>query len=141
MNRIFVGARAQMDRLALLDVTESRTCPRWFDADGYKCACLFGSVGSESHRFLKSRSVCNYVIGGENEHDGCVVAGCDPAGAERNGSSSVTFSRLGYNIFLWKTPEQFTNCAFLFCVRQDQNTLTRDEALKARQSFFEQGFF
>ena len=97
-------------------------------------------VGSQGECFLKSRSVCNHMIGGKHDHDGCVIASCHPAGAERDGSSGVAFGRLRHNILLWKIPEQFTNCAFLFCVRQDQNALGWNKSLKARQSFFEQSF-
>jgi hypothetical protein len=61
-----------------------------------------------------------------------MIASCHPAGAERDGSSSVAFGRLGYNILLWKIPEQFANGAFLFRVRQDQNALGRDKAFEAR---------
>ena len=64
MNCIVIGAIAQTDRLTLLDVTEPRTRPGWFDADRDKLACLLGCVGSESQRSLKSCSVCNSVIGG-----------------------------------------------------------------------------
>jgi hypothetical protein len=89
---------------------------------------------------LKSYAVCNHVIGRKNEHDGCVIASCHPAGAERDGSGRIALGRLGYNVLLWEIPEQFANCAFLFCVRQDQNALAGDKALKASQSFFEQSF-
>src|SRR5437879_4687166 len=140
MDRIDVGTLAQTDRLALFDVAESGTCPAWFDADGYKPACLLGCVGSQGQRFLKSLSIYNHVIGGKNDHDGCVIANCHPAGAERDGSSGVAFGRLRYNVFLWKIPEQFANGAFLLRVRQDQNALGRDKAFQACQSFFEQSF-
>jgi hypothetical protein len=80
------------------------------------------------------------MIGWENDHDGCVIASCHPAGAERDGSSSIAFGRLGYNVLLWEIPQQFANRVFLFGVRQDQSALGRDKAFKARQSFFEQSF-
>ena len=44
MNRIVVCAFAQVDRLPLLDVTESGTRPCRFDADRYKLACFLGRV-------------------------------------------------------------------------------------------------
>jgi hypothetical protein len=80
------------------------------------------------------------MIGGQNDHDGCVIASCHPAGAERDGSSRIAFGWLRYDILLWKIPEQFANGAFLLRVRQDQSALGRDKAFKARQSFFEQSF-
>src|SRR6266487_4320920 len=112
MDRIDVGALAQTNRFALLDVAESGTCPAWFDADGYKPARLLGCLSSQGQRFLKSCPVPNHMIGGENDHDGCVIAGCHPAGAERDCSSSVAFGRLGHDVLLWKVPEQFANGAF-----------------------------
>src|SRR5258708_7934118 len=125
MDRIDVGALAQTDRLALLDVAESGTCPAWFDADGYKPTCLLGYVGGQGQRFLKSRSVYNHMIGGKNDHDGGVIASCYPAGAERDGSSGVAFGRLRYDILFWKIPEQFANGAFLLRIGQDQSALGR----------------
>jgi hypothetical protein len=80
------------------------------------------------------------VIGGKNEHDGCVIASCYPAGTERDRSSGVAFGWLAYNVLLWQIPEQFANSAFLFCICQDQNALGRDETFKPLQSFFEQSF-
>src|ERR1700752_4026300 len=105
MNPVFVRALLQADRLSLLYVTESRTRPARFDADGHKPACFLGCVGSQGQRFLKSHSVRNHMIGGENDHDGRVIASCHPTCAERNGSSSVAFGRLRYNVLLWKIPE------------------------------------
>src|SRR5437870_9841045 len=138
MDRIDVGALAQTNRFALLDVAESGTCPAWFDADGYKPASLLCCVGSQGQRFLKSLSIYNHMIGGKNDHNGCVIASCHPAGAECDCGSSVAFGRLRYNILLWKIPDQFANGAFLLRVRQDQNALGRDKAFKARQRFFQQ---
>src|SRR5437899_1829417 len=102
MDRIDVGALAQTDWLALLDVAESGARPRGFDADGHKPASLLGCVGSQGQRFLKSRSVCNHMIGRENDHDCCVIANCHPAGPKRDRGSGIAFGRLGDDIFLWK---------------------------------------
>src|SRR2546425_1493432 len=121
MDRIVVGALAQVHGLSVFDITESGTCPAWFDADGYKPARLLGCLGGQGQRFLKSRSVYNHMIGGKNDHDGRVIASCYPAGAERDGSSGVAFGRLRYDILLWKISEQFANGVFLFGVRQDQS--------------------
>src|SRR6266496_3732474 len=89
MNCIVVDAIAQTDRLTLLDVTESGTRPRWFDTDSYEFACLLGSIGSQSERFLKSCSGCNQVISGQDEHDGCVIPS-----SLRNALSCAVFVRI-----------------------------------------------
>ena len=119
MNRIVVGTLAQTYRLALLDVPETRAGPGWLDADGDKLACLLRCVGSQGEGFLKGCPVCNQVIGRENKHDGCVIASGYPAGAERDRSSGIAFGWLAYDVLFWEIPEQFANCAFLFCVRED----------------------
>ena len=77
------------------------------------------------------------MIGGQNEHDGCVIASYDPSSPERDRRGSVTFGRFSDDILFWKTLEQFSNCAFLFGVRQDQNAFMRNKTFKASQRFFE----
>ena len=54
MNRIVVRVLSQTDWLALLDVAVSGTGPGWFGPDSYKLSCLFGCIGSQRQRFLKS---------------------------------------------------------------------------------------
>src|SRR5215470_13857565 len=63
-----------------------------------------------------------------------------PAGPERDRRRSVAFGRLSQNVLLWKIPKQLSNSAFLFCVREDQNALGRNEFVETRQSSFQQGF-
>src|SRR5438094_8035393 len=106
MDRFVVGAIAQTDRLAVLDVTESGTRPCRFDAESPKLACLVGRVCSKGECFLKGRPICNDVIGWENNHDGCMIAHCHPAGPERDCRCGVAFGGLGYDILLRKIPEQ-----------------------------------
>ena len=55
MNRFVVRALSQIDWLSVFDVTESRTGPGRFNADGDKLACLLGRVSSERQCFLKCR--------------------------------------------------------------------------------------
>src|SRR6266700_7647105 len=98
MNSIFVVSFSQMNAFVLLDVTESGTRPGWFDADCYKLACLLGCVGSKGQRFLKSRPVGNDMIGGQDDHDGSVIADCHPASAEGDCRRGVTLSRFCYDI-------------------------------------------
>ena len=126
---------SQTDWLALLDVTVSRTRPGWLDPDGYKLTCLVGCVGSQSQRFLKSCLVGNDVIGGKNEHCGCMIAGNDPTRAERDRGGGVAFGRFSDDVLFWKTTKQFAHCAFLFGVCQDQSTFRRDKAFKSPQRF------
>ena len=133
-----IGPLSQTDGRALLDVTISGTCPGWFDPDGYQFACLFGRVGSQSQALLKRHLVRDHVIGGKNEHRCCVIASHDPTRAERDRGSGVAFRRFSYDVFFWKTPEQFANGAFLFGVGQDQNAFIRNKTFKTRQRFFEQ---
>ena len=138
MNRIAVRPLTQTNRFTVLNVTEPGTRPCWFDTDGDKLACLLGHIGSQSECFLKRCSVCDDMIGRQNGHNRSVIASCYPAGAERDGGGCVALGRFGDDVFLWEIPEQFANCVLLFCVCQDQNALARDEALQARQRFFEQ---
>src|SRR5439155_9281293 len=80
----------------------------------------------------------DHVIGGKNEHRGCVIASHDPTRAERDGGSGVAFRGFSYDVFFWKISKQFANGAFLFGVGQDQNAFIRNKAFKTRQRFFEQ---
>src|SRR5882672_7399753 len=80
------------------------------------------------------------MIGGQNEHGGCVIASHDPSSPERDRSSGVTFCRFSDDILFWEIPQQFANCALLFGVRQDQNAFMRNKAFKASQRFFEKSF-
>src|SRR4029077_2599484 len=118
MNCVVVGALAQTHRLSVLDVTESGTRPRRFDADSDKLACFVGRVCSKGQCFLKGRPICNDVIGWGNNHDGCLSADCPPAGPERDCCCGVALGWLGYDVLLWKIPKQLSNCAFLFCIRE-----------------------
>src|SRR5262245_34235078 len=140
MNCFVVGTLAQTYRLAVLDVTEPGTRPCWFDTDGHKLACLVGRVCCKGECFLKGRSICNDVIGWENSHRSCMIAQRYPAGPKRNRRCGVAFGRLGQNVLLWKIPKQLSNCAFLFCVRENQNAFRRDESFETRQSLFQQSF-
>src|SRR5262249_697960 len=119
MNRIVVGTLSQANCLTLLDVTVSGACPGRFESDGYKLACLFGCVGSQSQRFLQGHPVGNYRTCRENEHGGRVVPGHNPASAKRDRGSSIAFRGFSNDVLFWKTPEQFANFALLFGVRQD----------------------
>ena len=74
MNCFVVGMFAQTHRLAVLDVTESGTRPCRFDADSHKLARLVSRICSEGECFLKRRSICNDVIGWEDNHGGCMIA-------------------------------------------------------------------
>jgi len=66
-----------------------------------------------------------------------VIASYDPSSPERDRRGSVTFGRFSDDILFWKTLEQFSNCAFLFGVCQDQSAVGRDKAFEAPQRFFE----
>ena len=80
------------------------------------------------------------MIGGQNEHGGCVISSYDPSSPERDRSGGVTFRGFSDDILFWKILEQFPNCVFLFGVRQDQNAFVRNKTFKPSQCFFEQNF-
>ena len=117
MDRIVVWALWQISGFTLFDITESGTRPTWFNADCDKLVCLLGHVRSQSQCFLKDRPICNDVIGWKDNHDGCMIAHCHPAGPERNRRCGVALGWLGYDVFLREISQQLANCAFLFCVR------------------------
>ncbi len=125
MNCILVGSIRQVYRCALFDVTEGGTGPCRFDADGYELANLLRRVRSQGQGFLKSRSICNDMIGRKHDHRGRMIASRHPTGAERNRRSGIALGWFCYNIFLWESREQLANCRFLFSVCQDQDTFAR----------------
>src|SRR5215471_16624712 len=98
----------------MLDVTESRAGPGGFNADGDELACLLGRVSGERQRVLKCLSICNYVIGRNNDHDSSMIAQGHPPRAECDRRGGVAFGWLGHNVLRWKISEQLSNCAFLF---------------------------
>src|SRR5262249_12548042 len=136
MNCFVIRALAQTHRLTVLDVTKSGTRPCWFDTDSNKLACLLGCVRSKGQRFPKRFLICNDVIGWENTHGGCMIAHCHPAGPERDCRRGIAFGWFSQNVLVWKIPKQFSNCAFLFYVCQNQTAFGRDEPLETRQRFF-----
>src|SRR5436309_1992514 len=89
MDGVIVGVLAQKDWFALLNVTVAGTGPCWFDPDGDKLACLLSCFGSQGQRFLESFLVGNDVIGWENEHCACMIAGHDPASPKRDTAAAV----------------------------------------------------
>ena len=135
MNGIVVGMLSQTDWLAVLDVAVSGTGPGRLGPDGYKLACLLSCVGSQSQSFLKSFLVGNDVIGGQNEHGGCMIAGHNPTRAERDRGGGVAFGRLSDDVLFWKTIKQFAHCAFLFGVCQDQSAVGREQGLRGAPTF------
>src|SRR4051794_4149061 len=73
MNCVVVGTFAQTYRLAVLYITESGTRPCRFDADGDKLACLVSRISGKRKCFLKRCAICNDVIGGQDNHRGCMI--------------------------------------------------------------------
>src|SRR5206468_12125629 len=110
MDRFVVGAIAQTDRLAVLDVTESGTRPCRFDADRDKLARFFGGVRTQRQCFLKRRPICNDVIRWEDNHYGCMIAYCDPAGPERDCRRAAACGQPRQNSLLWHSAEHLSNC-------------------------------
>src|SRR5882672_11257395 len=80
------------------------------------------------------------MIGGQNEHGGCVIASHDPSSPERDRSSGGTFCRFSDDILFWEIPQQFANCALLFGVIQDQIAFMRSKECKGNQRFCGKGF-
>src|SRR6185369_5666400 len=68
MNRIFNTGLSQMDRLAMLDVTETGTSPCWFDTDAYKLACLLSCIDGQGQCLLKSGSTRYDMISRKHNH-------------------------------------------------------------------------
>ena len=124
----------------MLDVTKTRTSPRWFDADGHKLTCFLGCTDCQGQCLLKSRSVRDDMISGKYNHCGRMIARCHPTSSERDCRSGIAFGRLRDNIFLRKTGQQFANCRFLFSVCQNQNTFMRNKAFKSRNGFLKKRF-
>ena len=137
MDGVIVGVLAQKDWFALLNVTVAGTGPCWFDPDGDKLACLLSCFGSQGQRFLESFLVGNDVIGWENEHCACMIAGHDPASPKGDRGGCVAFGRFSDDVLFWKTTKQFAHCAFLVGVCQDQRVVRRNNAFKTPQGFFE----
>src|SRR4030095_13105774 len=123
MNRIVVRALSQTDCLAWLYVAVSGTRPSWFGPDSYKLTCFLRCFGRQGQRFVKSRSVGNDMISRKNDHRGSMIASHDPPRAERDRGSGVAFGGFSDDVFFWKSPKQFANCAFLFGVCQYQNAV------------------
>src|SRR5437867_4216209 len=98
-----------MDRLAMLDVTETGTSPCWFDTDAYKLTCLLSCINGQGQCLLKSSSTRYDMISRKDNHRSPVIARCHPTRPEGDCRCGIAFGWFRHNVFLREIGQQVTN--------------------------------